>query len=81
MVPVCIRSTLVHADQSESGSGIAHRPGRRGAIASRTEVPLAGNEWLELIDVAGLHLEALHGGSLASRSRTDSGEYVFIARR
>ena len=39
------------------------------------------NEWLGLIDVAGLHLEALYGGFDGEPFTDDSGEYVFVARR
>jgi hypothetical protein len=39
------------------------------------------NEWLGLIDVAGLELEALYGGFAQEPFGDDSLEYVFIARR
>jgi hypothetical protein len=39
------------------------------------------NEWLGLIDVAGLHVEALYGGFAGEPLRDDSREYVFVARR
>jgi SAM-dependent methyltransferase len=39
------------------------------------------NEWLGLIDVAGLELEALYGGFAREPFTDDSREYVFIARR
>jgi ubiquinone/menaquinone biosynthesis C-methylase UbiE len=39
------------------------------------------NEWLGLIDVAGLELEALYGGFAGEPFTDDSGEYVFVARR
>jgi SAM-dependent methyltransferase len=39
------------------------------------------NEWLGLLDVAGLKLEALFGGFDHRELDDDSGEYVFIARR
>ena len=39
------------------------------------------NEWLGLIDVAGLELEALYGGFAREPFTDDSGEYVFITRR
>ena len=39
------------------------------------------NEWLGLLDVAGLELEALYGGFAREPFTEDSGEYVFIARR
>ena len=39
------------------------------------------NEWLGLIDVAGLRLEALYGGFAREPFADDSSEYVFVARR
>jgi SAM-dependent methyltransferase len=39
------------------------------------------NEWLGLLDVAGLELEALYGGFDRQPLDDDSREYVFIARR
>jgi len=39
------------------------------------------NEWLGLIDVSGLHLEALYGGFAGEPFTADSQEYVFVTRR
>ena len=39
------------------------------------------NEWLGLLDVAGLELEALHGGFAGEPFGDESREYVFVARR
>ena len=39
------------------------------------------NEWLGLIDVAGLRLEALYGGFTGEPFDDESREYVFVARR
>jgi SAM-dependent methyltransferase len=39
------------------------------------------NEWLGLLDVAGLRLEALYGGFGGEPLEDDSREYVFVARR
>lgn len=39
------------------------------------------NEWLGLIDVAGLELEALYGDFDRGPLTADSREYVFVARR
>ena len=39
------------------------------------------NEWLGLIDVAGLELEALYGGFEREPHTDESREYVFVARR
>jgi hypothetical protein len=38
------------------------------------------NEWLGLIDVAGLEVEALYGGFAGEPFTDESGEYVFVAR-
>ena len=39
------------------------------------------NEWLGLLDVAGLEPEALYGGFAREPFAHDSREYVFVARR
>jgi hypothetical protein len=39
------------------------------------------NEWLGLLDVAGLQVEALYGGFAGEPFGDDSREYVFVARR
>ena len=39
------------------------------------------NEWLGLLDVAGLELEALYGGFSGEPFDDESREYVFVARR
>jgi ubiquinone/menaquinone biosynthesis C-methylase UbiE len=39
------------------------------------------NEWLGLLDVAGLELEALYGGFAGEPFTEDSREYVFVARK
>ena len=39
------------------------------------------NEWLGLIDVAGLELEALYGGFAGEPFTDESREYVFVTRR
>ena len=39
------------------------------------------NEWLGLVDVAGLEVEALYGGFAGEPLGDDSPEYVFVARR
>jgi SAM-dependent methyltransferase len=39
------------------------------------------NEWLGLLDVSGLRLEALYGGFAREPFTDDSREYVFVARR
>jgi trans-aconitate methyltransferase len=39
------------------------------------------NEWLGLIDVAGLEVDALYGGFAGEPFTDDSPEYVFVVRR
>jgi SAM-dependent methyltransferase len=39
------------------------------------------NEWLGLVDVAGLQLDALYGGFAGEPLDDNSREYVFVARR
>ena len=39
------------------------------------------NEWLGLIDVAHLEVEALYGDFRRTPLATDSREYVFVCRR
>jgi SAM-dependent methyltransferase len=39
------------------------------------------NEWLGLVDVAGLEVEVLYGGFAGEPFTDDSSEYVFVARR
>ena len=39
------------------------------------------NEWIGLLDVAGLEVEALYGGFAGEPLDDDSREYVFVARR
>jgi hypothetical protein len=39
------------------------------------------NEWLGLVDVAGLEVEALYGGFERERFTDESREYVFVAIR
>ena len=38
-------------------------------------------QWLGLLDVAGLELETLYGGFAGEPFNDDSREYVFVARR
>jgi SAM-dependent methyltransferase len=39
------------------------------------------NEWLGLVDVAGLRVDALYGGFAREPFTSESREYVFVARR
>jgi hypothetical protein len=41
---------------------------------------VAKNEWLGLLDVAGLELEVLYGGFAREPFADDSRAYVFVAR-
>ena len=50
-----------------------------GAMSSRWWA--TKNEWLGLLDVAGLEAEALYGGFAREPFVADSREYVFVARR
>ena len=49
-----------------------------GACSSRWRA--TWNEWLGLLDVAGLGLEALYGGFGGEPMTDDSREHVFVAR-
>ena len=89
------RLLCVRADGSPgtlSCSTIESRPSRYGTGDNRIELRLddggtsslwwaTKNEWLGLIDVAGLELESLFGGFNREPFADDSGEYVFVARR
>lgn len=49
---------------------------------ARARAAEAGVEqWLGLLDVSGLELEALYGGFAGEPFADDSREYVFVARR
>lgn len=50
-----------------------------GAMSSRWWA--TKNEWLGLLDAAGLEVEALYGGFAGEPFSEDSREYVFVARR
>jgi SAM-dependent methyltransferase len=55
---------------------IVHDNGAKSSLWWATK-----NEWLGLIDVAGLEVEALYGGLAREPFTEESGHYVFIARR
>jgi SAM-dependent methyltransferase len=55
---------------------IVHEDGATSSLWLATK-----NEWLGLIDVAGLEVEALYGGFAHEPFTEDSGEYVFVTRR
>jgi SAM-dependent methyltransferase len=79
-----------HADPSP-GLPVAHT-NRYSVADNRVDITLddggtgslwwaTKNEWLGLLDVAGLRLEVLHGGFAGEPLDDDSREYVFVARR
>ena len=55
---------------------LLHDDGARSSLWWATK-----NEWLGLVDVAGLELESLHGGFAGEPLTDESREYVFVARR
>ena len=77
-------------DGRTSDTPVAHT--LRYAVGdNRVDIVLAGgatssiwwatkNEWLGLVDVAGLEVEALYGGFAREAFTEDSTEYVFVAR-
>ena len=66
----------LHYSVSDNRADIALDEGGTGSLWWATK-----NEWLGLLDVAGLHLEALYGGFGGEPLDDDSREYVFVARR
>jgi SAM-dependent methyltransferase len=69
-------SHTVHYAVGDNRIDLTLENGARSSIWWATK-----NEWLGLIDVAGLQLEALYGGFANEPFTDDSREYVFIARR
>ncbi len=66
----------IHYSVSDNRVDITLDEGGTGSLWWATK-----NEWLGLLDVAGLRLEALYGGFAGEPLRDESGEYVFVARR
>ena|SRR5579859_2144440 len=66
----------VHYAVGDSRIDITLEGGARSSLWWATK-----NEWLGLIDVAGLRLEALYGGFVGEPFDDDSREYVFVVRR
>lgn len=77
-----------------AGAGAAHDPVRsrrqpdRHRLRRRSDDGATNslwwatrNEWLKLLDIAGLELEALYAGFAREPFADDSQEYVFLARR
>jgi SAM-dependent methyltransferase len=65
-----------HYSIGENRIDIVRDDGARSSLWWATK-----NEWLGLIDVAGLELEALYGGFAREPFGDQSGEYVFVTRR
>lgn len=66
----------VHYAIGENRIDIVREDGARSSLWWATK-----NEWLGLIDVAGLQLEALYGGFAYEPFEDQSKEYVFVTRR
>lgn len=65
-----------HYSVSDNRVDIALDDGGTGSLWWATK-----NEWLGLLDVAGLQIEALYGGFAGEPLDDNSSEYVFVARR
>ena len=66
----------IHYSVSDNRVDITLDDGGTGSLWWATK-----NEWLGLLDVAGLRLEALYGGFDGEPLDDDSREYIFVARR
>lgn len=66
----------IHYSVSDNRLDIALDDGGTGSLWWATK-----NEWLGLLDVAGLRLDALYGGFAGEPLDDDSREYVFVASR
>ena len=66
----------IHYSVSDNRVDITLDDGGTGSLWWATK-----NEWLGLLDVAGLRLEALYGGFAGEPLDDDSREYVFVAHR
>jgi SAM-dependent methyltransferase len=66
----------IHYSVAENRVDVTLDDGETGSLWWATK-----NEWLGLLDVAGLRLEALYGGFEGEPLDDDSREYVFVARR
>ena len=65
-----------HYSVSDNRVDIALDDGGTGSLWWATK-----NEWLGLLDVAGLLIEAVYGGFAGEPLDDNSSEYVFVARR
>ena len=66
----------IHYSVSDNQVDITLDDGGTGSLWWATK-----NEWLGLLDVAGLRLEALYGRFTGEPLDDDSREYIFVARR
>src|SRR3954454_5328424 len=66
----------IHHSVSDNRVDITLDEGGTGSLWWATK-----NEWLGLLDVAGLRVEALYGGFAGEPLDDESGEYVFVVRR
>ena len=66
----------IHYSVSDNRVDITLDDGGTGSLWWATK-----NEWLGLLDVAGLRLEALYGGFAGEPLDDNSPEYVFVTRR
>jgi ubiquinone/menaquinone biosynthesis C-methylase UbiE len=66
----------IHYSVSDNRVDVTLDEGGTGSLWWATK-----NEWLGLLDVAGLRLEGLYGGFAGEPLDDDSREYVFVARR
>jgi SAM-dependent methyltransferase len=67
---------VIHYSVADNRADITLDEGGTGSLWWATK-----NEWLGLLDVAGLELEALYGGFAGEPLDDESREYVFLARR
>ncbi len=67
---------MIHYSVSDNRVDMTLDDGGTGSLWWATK-----NEWLGLLDVAGLRLEALYGGFAGEPLEDNSREYVFVARR
>ena len=91
LYPKCISSILTKDGKRETSRSVPHTV-TYAVGDNRIDIKLDGgaisslrwatkNEWLGLIDVAGLRVEALYGGFAGEPFGDHSREYVFVARR
>ena len=66
----------VHYAVGDNRIDIVLDTGARSSLWAATR-----NEWLGLVDVAGLQVESLYGGFAHEPFTEQSTEYVFVARR